>query len=48
MINKGRVMAVGTPQELKEQTGTGNLRDTFFAFMEGGVADEHEAVEDPL
>ena len=48
MINKGRVMAVGTPQELKEQTGTGNLRDTFFAFMEGGVADEHEAVEDSL
>ena len=48
MINKGHIMAVGTPQELKEQTGTGNLRDTFFAFMEGGTADEYEAVEDSL
>ncbi len=48
MINKGRIMAVGTPQELKEQTHTGNLRDTFFAFMEGGVADEYETTENPL
>lgn len=40
MIDKGRILAVGTPQELKEATGTGNLRDTFFAYMEEGDADE--------
>ena len=35
MIDKGKIIAVGTPAELKEATGTGNLRDTFFAYMEG-------------
>lgn len=40
MIDKGKVIAAGTPQELKEKTGTTNLRDTFFAYMEGGRADE--------
>ncbi len=48
MINKGKVMAMGTPAQLKEQTGTGNLRDTFFALMEGGTVDEHETTEDSL
>ncbi len=40
MINKGRIIASGTPQELREDTNTGNLRDTFFAYIEGGVSDE--------
>lgn len=40
MINKGRVIAEGTPAKLREQTGTGNLRDTFFALVEGGDEDE--------
>lgn len=40
MIDKGKVIASGTPEELKTATGTGNLRDTFFAYMEGGVEDE--------
>lgn len=40
MIDKGKVIATGTPQELKEETGTINLRDTFFAYMEGGRTDE--------
>lgn len=40
MIDKGKIIASGTPQELKEATGTGNLRDTFFAYMEGGTGDE--------
>ena len=48
MINKGKVMAMGTPAQLKEQTGTGNLRDTFFALMEGGTVDEYETTEDSL
>lgn len=40
MIDKGRIIASGTPQELKEATRTGNLRDTFFTYMEGGTEDE--------
>ncbi len=40
MINKGVIIASGTPQELKDETGTGNLRDAFFAYIEGGAADE--------
>lgn len=48
LIDKGCIMAAGTPEELKEQTGTGNLRDTFFAFMEGGEKDEYQTVENSL
>lgn len=40
MINKGKIIASGTPQELRENTKTSNLRDTFFAYIEGGVEDE--------
>lgn len=40
MINKGHIIAQGTPEELRQETGTGNLRDTFFAYMEGGAEDE--------
>lgn len=40
MINKGKIIASGTPQELREDTKTGNLRDTFFAYIEGGAKDE--------
>ena len=40
MINKGKIIAQGTPQELKEQTGTTNLRDAFFSYIEGGETDE--------
>ncbi len=40
MINKGEIIASGTPQELKDETGMGNLRDAFFAYIEGGAEDE--------
>ena len=40
MIDRGKIIAAGTPQELKAATGTDNLRDTFFAYMEGGAQDE--------
>lgn len=40
MINKGHVIAEGTPEQLREKTGTGNLRDAFFALVEGGAEDE--------
>lgn len=42
MINKGKIIATGTPEELRKATNTTNLRDTFFALIEGGIADEHE------
>lgn len=40
MIDKGKIIASGTPKELKDATGADNLRDTFFAYMKGGVQDE--------
>ncbi len=40
MIDKGSIIASGTPQELKEETGTTNLRDAFFVYIEGGAKDE--------
>ena len=40
MINKGVVIAEGTPEELRNSTGTSNLRDTFFTYIEGGACDE--------
>lgn len=40
MINKGNIIASGTPKELKDETNTTNLRDAFFTYIEGGVVDE--------
>lgn len=39
MINQGKIIATGTPDEIKKQTKTNNLRDAFFA-MVGGVSHE--------
>ncbi len=33
MVHKGRVIAKGTPDELKKETRTGNLRDTFLSLI---------------
>ena len=41
MINKGEVIKTGTPEEIKKETKTTNLRDAFFAMI-GGVEDEEE------
>ena len=41
MINKGEVIKTGTPEEIKKETKTTNLRDAFFAII-GGVLDEEE------
>ena len=38
MINKGKIIATGTPEQIKKDTKTTNLRDAFFAL----VGDEHE------
>ena len=34
MIYQGRVVAKGSPDELKERTGTTNLRETFLKLIE--------------
>ena len=38
MINKGKIITTGTPEQIKKETKTTNLRDAFFAL----VGDEHE------
>ena len=35
MMNHGKVIATGTPKEIKNQTKTTNLRDAFFALIGG-------------
>lgn len=45
MIDHGSIIAFGTPAQLKEETATTNLRDAFFAYMEGGRRDESKTVE---
>ena len=39
MINKGKVIIVGTPEEIRKKTKTTNLRDSFFVLI-GGVNNE--------
>lgn len=45
MVHKGKIIAQGTPQKLRTQTRTTNLRDTFLSLIEhqeGGTTDENE------
>ena len=35
MLNKGEIIATGTPKEIKELTKTTNLRDSFFKLIGG-------------
>ena len=37
MINKGKIIKTGTPEEIKKDTNTTNLRDAFFSLI-GGVS----------
>ena len=39
MINKGIVINSGTPEKIKKDTNTTNLRDAFFTMI-GGVSNE--------
>lgn len=34
LLNKGKIIMIGTPLEIKEKTHTSNLRDAFFALVE--------------
>ena len=38
MVNKGKIITTGTPEQIKKETKTTNLRDAFFAL----VGDTHE------
>ncbi len=40
MINKGSVIAIGTPEEIRKQTNTTNLRDGFFALIGGSYEEK--------
>jgi ABC-type Na+ transport system ATPase subunit NatA len=33
LLNKGRVIATGTPKQILKETNTNNLRDAFFALI---------------
>lgn len=35
MINKGKIIAIGSPEEIRKKTKTTNLRDSFFALIGG-------------
>ena len=39
MINKGKVIIIGTPEEIRKKTKTTNLRDSFFVLI-GGDSNE--------
>lgn len=39
IVNKGKLIASGTPEEIKKKTKTNNLRDAFFNLI-GGVSDD--------
>ena len=41
LINKGKIISTGTPDEIKKKTNTTNLRDAFFTLI-GGVNNEME------
>lgn len=42
MVHKGRIIAQGTPEELRVQTKTTNLRDTFLSLIEEGLNSENK------
>ena len=44
MLDHGRMIAEGTPASLKTETGTANLRDTFFRMMQNGSANTEDTL----
>jgi len=40
LVNKGKVIEIGTPKEIKKKTKTTNLRDAFFKLTLGGQDEE--------
>ncbi len=37
LINKGKIIATGTPDSIEKQTGTTNIRDAFFKLIGGDI-----------
>ena len=35
LINKGKIIVIGTPKQIEKETNTTNLRDAFFKLIEG-------------
>ena len=39
LMNNGKIITIGTPEEIRKKTNTSNLREAFFA-LTGGDNDE--------
>ncbi len=48
VIDHGRIVATGSPQELKEQTGAGSLEEAFLALTGTSVRDESASPTDRM
>jgi ABC-2 type transport system ATP-binding protein len=48
VIDHGRIVAVGSSQELKERTGTGSLEDAFLALTGTTIRDETASAADAM
>jgi ABC-2 type transport system ATP-binding protein len=48
IIDHGKIVAQGTPQELKQQTGTGSLEDAFLALTGSQIRDEAAGSADQM
>lgn len=40
MVNKGEILKIGTPEEIRKETNTTNLRDAFFTMIGGAIDEE--------
>lgn len=40
MVNKGEILKTGTPEEIRKETNTTNLRDAFFTMIGGAINEE--------
>jgi ABC-2 type transport system ATP-binding protein len=48
IIDHGKIVALGTPQELKQQTGAGSLEDAFLALTGSQIRDEAAGSADQM
>jgi ABC-2 type transport system ATP-binding protein len=48
IIDHGKIVAQGTPQELKQQTGTGSLEGAFLALTGTSIRDESSSATDQM
>jgi ABC-2 type transport system ATP-binding protein len=48
VIDHGRIVAIGSSQELKERTNTGSLEDAFLALTGTTIRDETASAADAM